>query len=266
MSCSVRPERYRDLAWENELVCYRIYSKELEWETVSQGIDMWCKRVSTPIIDTLYHRRDYHHDHGEGMDCYKVGRSLGAGASALMHEDKLVLGRNYTSSRILDCGPVRVCFEVDYPADTLPGGVCQKTKRFTLDRGSFFTKVEDRFLSGLPSIETAMGLRRNSVESVELLKDCIFLSEKPSDSRQPELDGTIFLALVCPEADSVKATDKNWCLVKRLRSDRHITYYIASAWSLAPWVKDISSWKDIVKSFRTGLNEPLEVTTNRIRP
>jgi hypothetical protein len=45
------PERYGDFGWESDRIAFRMYGKELEWETVSPGIDVWVKKVRYPIVD-----------------------------------------------------------------------------------------------------------------------------------------------------------------------------------------------------------------------
>ena len=81
-------ERKDDFAWENDRVAFRIYGPALiETDGPSNGIDLWYKRTSNMIIDKWYKDdiagvRSYHEDHGEGLDDYKVGRTLGAGMMA----------------------------------------------------------------------------------------------------------------------------------------------------------------------------------------
>ena len=76
------PERMDDFAWENNLIAHRMYGPALEATgEISNGIDIWLKRTDSLIIDKWFKPGyNYHSDQGEGLDCYKVGRTLGAGA------------------------------------------------------------------------------------------------------------------------------------------------------------------------------------------
>ena len=108
------PERKDDFAWENNRIAFRMYGPALETTgEISNGIDVWVKSTGNLIIDKWY-KNDlagiafYHEDHGEGLDCYKVGRTLGAGAAAPFVNDTLWLGNNFVSYKILDSGPLRL--------------------------------------------------------------------------------------------------------------------------------------------------------------
>ncbi len=74
------PERYDDYAWENNKVAYRLYGPALETspeKLITPGIDVWVKCTDKLVIDEWYAKGDYHHNYGDGMDCYKVGKTLG---------------------------------------------------------------------------------------------------------------------------------------------------------------------------------------------
>ena len=67
-------------AWENNLCAYRLYGPALETskeKLITPGIDVWVKCTEKLVIDEWYAKGDYHHNYGEGMDCYKVGNTLG---------------------------------------------------------------------------------------------------------------------------------------------------------------------------------------------
>lgn len=78
------PERFDDFAWENDVVAFRMYGKALEGRPDdAQGMDYWAKRTDKLILNSWYKGNDYHKDHGEGLDYYSVGQTLGAGDIAL---------------------------------------------------------------------------------------------------------------------------------------------------------------------------------------
>ena len=110
------PERVDDVAWENDLTAFRAYGPALQ-ETGERafGYDIWTKYNTTePVVEAryegelnsdmkakiaelgktdpkaaqeLYRSVSYHVDHGNGLDCYKVGPTLGGGTTALMAGD-----------------------------------------------------------------------------------------------------------------------------------------------------------------------------------
>ena len=84
------PERFDDFAWENDVLAFRMYGKALEGRADdAQGLDVWAKRTDKLIIDKWYKTEDYHKDHGEGLDYYSVGQTLGAGDIGLYINGRL---------------------------------------------------------------------------------------------------------------------------------------------------------------------------------
>ena len=85
------PERFDDFAWENDKVAFRMYGKSLEGRKDNAfGTDVWVKKTSKLVINDWYKTGDYHHDHGDGMDYYNVGLTLGAGDIAPFVKDSVI--------------------------------------------------------------------------------------------------------------------------------------------------------------------------------
>ena len=105
------PERKDDFNWENDRVAFRMYGPALQATgEISNGIDLWAKRTDRLVADKWYAdelsgKSTYHTDNGEGLDFYKVGPTLGAGAAAPYLNDQLWFSRNFTTYEILDKGP-----------------------------------------------------------------------------------------------------------------------------------------------------------------
>jgi len=99
------PERLDDFAWENDKIGHRTYGPALaaprppgtnKEVLVTSGLDIWCKRVSYPIVDRWYNKGHdhYHHDEGEGMDMYNVGTSRGCGGTGIWDGHSLAVAGN----------------------------------------------------------------------------------------------------------------------------------------------------------------------------
>lgn len=104
------PERKDDLAWENDKVAFRVYGPGARSGPEDSGIDVWCKRVSRPVLDKWYaddlkRHIPYHKDHGEGLDAYHVGDSRGCGGTALLDGGKLVSADTWRSAEIIWTAP-----------------------------------------------------------------------------------------------------------------------------------------------------------------
>ena len=88
----VYPERLDDLAWENDRVAFRAYGPALQATGErGYGYDLLAKRgTDLPVLEERYalhltQNISYHEDHGNGMDCYAVGPTLGGGTTALLN-------------------------------------------------------------------------------------------------------------------------------------------------------------------------------------
>jgi hypothetical protein len=113
------PERKDDLAWENDKVAFRIYGPALRPGPEDSGIDLWTKRVTSPVIvkwyeDELKNGRSYHKDHGEGLDAFKVGDTRGCGGTALWIDGKTVTPDTYLSAEIIWTSPDVAEFHTTY--------------------------------------------------------------------------------------------------------------------------------------------------------
>lgn len=156
------PERMDDFAWENDRTAHRVYGPALQHtkgEHFSNGVDVWSKRVRTPVINTWYQSGQYHEDHGQGMDQYGVDATCGCGGTAILVDGKLVPGNDWVTHKLIESGPARVVFELTYAPFPVKSARITETKRFTLDRGDNFTRVESQFkISGAKMATLAIGV------------------------------------------------------------------------------------------------------------
>lgn len=162
------PERKDDLAWENDKVLYRIYGPALRAGDEASGIDAWAKKVPRPVINTWYAddlagRRSYHQDHGEGYDGYKVGDSLGCGATALWHGDQFVHADVYDRALIFFTKPDVAEFEAFYTYPAVNGVVYNERRTIRLRQGEHLNEIVSRFTNAaskkpVPGLEVAVGL------------------------------------------------------------------------------------------------------------
>ena len=107
------PERADDMTWENDRSAYRAYGPALQRSGERAfGYDIWTKSVPYPVIEQRYadhmKGKSFHVDHGEGMDVYSVGPTLGGGTAALIGKDgQPIYPWCFESYEILDRGSLR---------------------------------------------------------------------------------------------------------------------------------------------------------------
>ena len=256
------PERSDDYAWENNLTAYRVYGPALK-NPQTPGIDVWVKSTERMIIDDWYAGKDYHTDHGDGMDAYKVGPTLGGGASAPWAYGKLWLSGNYAKQERLDNGPIRTTVRLTYsPAPLGDGdeeGQYNFSKVISLDANSYFNKITDTYAGTYESCSIAAGIALHDVKERVSGNDYIAVTEALSDSKQPEIDGDISLAVILPGAHKSEMADRHLVVSKRMDNGEPMTYWSGSAWSKAGKVTDFDTWQAIVREKREQIENPLVV-------
>lgn len=253
------PERMDDYAWENNLVAYRLYGPALAVEMETPGMDVWVKCTDDLIIDKWFKENDYHHNKGEGMDCYKVGTTLGAGACVPVSGGALVLGGNYATQRNLDNGPLRTSVLLTYAPVEVDGKNVAVQRIVSLDADSRFNRVETLFEGGFDKLEFAAGAIMHDVKELVHTDDYVAFTEAASDSRQPEIDGNISLAVVMPSAAGYAEIDGHAVLTGEATSGTPVVSFIGSGWSQGG-VASHEDWVKLTERVVAQANNPLKVT------
>lgn len=257
------PERYDDYAWENNLCAYRLYGPALETspeKLITPGIDVWVKCTEKLVIDEWYAKGDYHHNYGDGMDCYKVGKTLGGGASVPMVEEKFwPMEHNYATARTLDNGPIRTSVELTYVPWDVNGTPVSLVKTITLDANQRFNRMENIYEGTFEELPIAAGFVRHEVKGTEQGEGWLAMVEAVSDSKQPEVDGDIYQAVVLPGAEMHADLLGHSLAVMATKPGEKLTYYSASGWSQGG-VESMEEWVETIKEQVASIENPLQVT------
>ena len=234
-ACHVRyiSERKEDIAWENDKVAFRIYSREVKGKAGS-GVDFWTKSVDEPIIETWYALnaagQNYHTDRGQGYDFYAVGNNRGIGGTGVWADSSLVVSEPYANYRIYSDNPELLDFEISYQPYTAGGRTIYEKKRIRMVLSTNFYQVTS-------TIETSDG--KDAVLAVgvtdfgkgKLTQDAaagtLTLIEKIS-----EKDGSIVSAVIAdPKAiGSFASYGKDRLVLLNVKSGEPVTYYVGAAW------------------------------------
>ena len=278
------PERLDDFAWENDRIAHRIYGPGLAAPAppgsgkevlVSSGIDVWCKRVSYPIVDRWYnkgHNFFHKYDLSEGMDMYNVGQTRGCGGTGIWDGHRLFVGRNYQTWKVLANGPIRAVFELTYDAWDANGLKVAETKRFTIDAGHNLDQMESTF--------TVTG------GSAKELTVAIGLDKSPTDKGQdPKIDFTTVAAdgslaqwivqtthgslgtaaIVSGDAFRGYAEDEhNQLVLAKVTPGQPLRYCIGAGWSLAGEFTTEQTWTDYVAACAARMRSPVTVTVGTV--
>ena len=294
------PERVDDIAWENDRTAYRIYGPALQASGErAYGVDVWvkntpelevAKRYETelanhPAIEQL--RREgraeeallmeqlttYHYDHGRGLDCYKVGPSLGGGAPALMDGDRLVMPYCYSDYQICDDGPLRFTVSVSYNPTAIHGAENVVEHRIiSLDKGQNFNRCTVWY-DGLQQTERlAMGVVLHEEDLADLLlADDMVLYADPTDNPAGQ-NFQIYVGLLFPEGVAetrrLEANPRENGIaghavgIADCQPATRYTYYFGSAWSKND-VRTFDEWQLRSRQTLQALRKPLVVTVGQ---
>ena len=290
------PERVDDIAWENDRTAYRIYGPALQRNKERAfGVDVWVKNTPELEVEKRYntelsnHPRieqlkaegkndeavlveqltTYHYDHGRGLDCYKVGPSLGGGAPALMNGEQLILPYCYRDYEICDNGPLRFTVHVTYHPTTINGqGGVVEHRIISLDKGSNFNRCTVWY-EGLQKTERlAMGIVVHEEEQNDLLtaQDMVLYAD-PTDNPAKQ-NFQIYVGVLFPEgvAETCKLMNKtpengiagHAVGITDYEPGTRYTYYFGSAWSKND-VRTFNEWRLRAEETLHALKEPLRI-------
>jgi len=275
----IYPERVDDMAWENDRVAFRTYGPALQKSGErAYGYDVWCKRATTqPVVEKRYYDElkrgiTYHKDNGNGLDCYKVGKTLGAGTTALLSGDgSLYYPWAYKTCEILDNGPLRITFRLTYPERVINGSHVTETRTISLDAYTHFNKTTVSY-AGLPEgLTPVVGIVQHDRGDTFVSVDRLAYAD-PTDPPKKE-NGTIFVGALFPipvteakERPRVPTEQKNANdlfghligVLPAQTGSSPFTYYWGAAWSKGD-IPNFSAWETCQQTALRRLRNPLEV-------
>lgn len=290
------PERVDDIAWENDRGAYRLYGPALQRNKERAfGNDVWVKNTpdlevekrykveldNHPAIEQLKkagkmeeaqameEATTYHFDHGYGLDCYKVGPSLGCGAPALMDGDKIVFPYCYKDYKILDNGPLRFTVSLTYHPTDYQGQKLTEHRVLSLDKGSNFNKQTVWYEGAKKNISIASGcvIHNEDTQSAVLGKNFVQYAD-PTDNPQGQ-NFQIYVGVIFPSGAETRTIENEGhqngiyghalCIKKNVRPGEKLTYYWGSAWSKFD-CRTQDEWQLRIDNFQKALQQPLAVT------
>ncbi len=269
------PERLDDFGWENDKIGHRTYGPALAAPAqpginkevlVTSGLDVWCKRVSYPIVDRWYNKGHdhYHKDEGEGMDMYQVGASRGCGGTGVWINQQLYVSRNYKSWKVIANGPIRAIFELTYEAWPAGGLMVSEVKRFTVDAGHNLDQIESTFtVTGAKEITVGIGLNKTPTDKGQ--EPQVTLTPNPADGSFTQwivqkTNGSLGTAVIVPAGFLGWAEDeRNHLLLAKVATGQPLRYYAGAGWSKAGEFSTPQAWNDYVAAWAARAAWPVQI-------
>lgn len=263
------PERQDDLAWENDFAAYRVYGPGSGGGV--SGYDVFTKSTTRPVVPERYFKElvqkvSYHIDHGNGMDQYDVGATLGGGASAPLDRDgNLIFPGGFSEWKILDNGPLRTTIELTFDYS---GG--RDVRTITLDAGTPFNHVTSR-LEGFDVDSVAAGIVVHKPATDDYLLGDGFVAYADPTTGPKQGYGRIFIGVVNPGKGSTKylalpeerGTAVGHALaVAPYTPGEVFDYYAGSSWSKGRTLT-FNSWVCELEDFQRRLASPLKAKVTK---
>ncbi|MBP5712561.1 MAG: DUF4861 domain-containing protein, partial [Prevotella sp.] len=292
------PTRKDDIAWENDRGAYRVYGPALQRTgEKSFGTDVWTKNTPEIVVEdrytadydgnilkNIYNKKgqkdkwrdedlhtSFHLDHGNGLDCYSVGSTLGCGTPALMDGNTLIYPYCYKEYEILDNGPLRFTVALTYhPAKLKKDENVVEHRIMSLDKGSNFNKITVWYEGLTKPCDFASGvvIHSEDKESVVLGSNYVHYAD-PTDNPAKH-NFQVYVAALFPYVNVKTKMLKYYTphkgieghalgILKKLENNQKYTYYAGSAWSKAD-VRTQREWQVRRDSFLKAIAMPLEVS------
>ena len=291
------PERVDDIAWENDRGAYRLYGPALQKSGERAfGNDVWVKNTPDLEVEKRYkvelenhpaiqqlkkagkdeealaleEATTYHFDHGYGLDCYKVGPSLGCGAPALMDGADIIFPYCYKDYQILDNGPLRFTVSLTYHPTDYQGQKLTEHRLLSLDKGSNFNRQTVWYEGAKKGIDVASGvvIHNEDTNSAVLGKNFVQYAD-PTDNPNGQ-NFQIYVGVIFPNGASETRQVENaghangilghaLCIKRNVKPGEKLTYYWGSAWSKFD-CRTQDEWQLRIDNFQKALKQPLAVT------
>lgn len=255
------PERKDDFAWENDKIAFRMYGKALEQtpKEMAYGMDVWVKSTTRMVINERYKRGKYHDNLGDGMDYYHVGFTLGAGNIAPYVNDSIYYSKNYVRWNVLDNGPLRTTFSLEYDAWDVAGKAVKATKTISLDAGSQLNRVEAVYAyADSPTLPIVVGIIKRKDPGTILLDE----QQGIMGYWEPQMgeDGITGVGSIMP-APITRMNVTNTQLLTEATSQKNepYVYYTGAAWNKANTITSASAWFSYLQAFKERLAQPLTI-------
>ena len=306
------PERVDDMAWENDRVAFRCYGPALQVSGErAWGYDIWNKRTEKLVIeerfageldpeiasvckklrargendlaDDVYNAVSYHVDHGNGMDCYKVGPTLGAGTTAPLENGgkDIHYPRCYKTFQLLDEGPLRFTVKLVYGSETVDGAQVDETRIISLDAGCQMNKAVVTYEGLAKDAPIATGIivhnenptayvfnQKAGYMGYEDLGDPNQYKEKYR-ARQNQDFGKIYVGAVYDKAPDAMEFREGKGLPGAIGHILGITnyqggeyvYYFGTGWSRNPNTnfQSLADWEAYLSKFAEQIHTPLKI-------
>ena len=281
------PTNRADIAWENDLCAYRMYSSVLlksEPQT-AQGVDVWFKKQATPVIDAMYNLSNYHNESQYGVDAYSVnGKRLGCGGTAAIVGGKLVMHDPYSTCEITEQSPLHSAFTLTYDNVPIDGKSYTKTLHVETTAGALLNRGTVRFDGPEGHLKLAVAVYQHT-DMTHLTEGVAFTevpgvvgwAEAKSEGSITSVGARFFQGACIPQLSTLNSQlstvnteviDDHLCLTVDYEVGTELTFYFGAGWNIFPNGRYTSDedWFEALTQFKQTLAAPLAPTSMTTLP
>lgn len=269
------PATRADIAWENDVCAYRMYSKTLlhNEPNTGNGVDVWLKKRATPVIDNMYNLSNYHNESEFGVDAFSVnGRQLGNGGVAAVVNGQLQVHDPYDQCQIVEQSALRTVFTLIYNNVVIDGDSYTKTLTIETTAGSMLNKATMRLDGPEKTIRMAVALYQHtdmsgvSPEGVAFTEEpgVAAWAEQKSEGSVTSAGYRTFQGAYLPgEGVETQVIGNHLCLVKDYQPGTEMVFYFGAGWNIFPQDRFASDadWFEALVEFKQMVQHPLTATS-----
>ena len=296
------PERLDDMTWENDRIAFRAYGPALQRKGEREfGYDVWVKRVPELVVEQryateldpytqneiarlrkarkhaeaneLYNSISYNVDHGNGLDCYKVGPTLGCGTTALMPNNTLLYPYCWKEYEILENGPLRFTVKLTYAPLAVGKDSVAETRIISLEKGSQLNKTSISYegLSKTTPLATGLVIHPQHPHAYVLEAEKGYIAYADLTDNANNGNGVIFVGAVMPnkvkETKAMTFADKeakergalgHALAISNYKPETTYTYYWGAGWSKYGFLT-IEEWTQYLDLYAQRVRHPLNI-------
>lgn len=261
----MRPSTRNDIAWENSLCAYRMYSRKLlsSEPNTANGVDLWVKKKAEPVIAKMYTYASYHSEHAEGVDAYSVaGKTLGAGGNAAYVGGKLWLHDPFDHCTITANGPLYSEFTLTYDRVEVDGDYYKKTVRISISANGLLNKAVVKYEGRIKPMKIAAGIfLHTNTAGVQYKSEpnVIGYAENKSDGSVTSPNARFYEGIYMPGATATATVDNQLVIYSDYAVGAEFTYYFGGGWNVFPAgeYKADADWFAALKRFKQSEEQPL---------
>lgn len=253
------PRRKDDLAWENESSIWRAYGPELKaTDERAYGYDIWCKNTKRLVTEERYWKffrgyeiadslhalelhaqadstvkaMTFHENHGDGLDTYSVGPTLGGGTSALLPNGHIAYPWSYRSYQILADGPLLAAFTLTYDTTFVAGDTIVEHRTIVTQKGTRYNIINVQYEGLTQDMPVAAGIvYHGEPDSTRLSTEGKYICYSDPSDRKDSSEGRVLVGLYSPTLSHTSLEQGHLLAISDYKPGDTFTYYMGSGWS-----------------------------------